>query len=405
MLTRFTVAILSLSTLGATLAHASLDIRITDPPYNAVGDGTTDNYSAFKAALSDIDAAGGGTLHVPAGTFLINCTNGTVGYAQPLRVGSNTTIEGESRDKSSISVGTDNGKFGEFMLLGTGNSRGDNVTIRNLTFFKSASQYLELFLVSAANFTLEDSTINGNNGSFKSPHDLVAGVWIAGYGDVTNLNIKNVKFTQMDLSLWELSSSTATVDGIHVSNSQFVDMNTSGDGLTFNSPSGVMKNVTIDNSFFSGFYTQNDASGGVVSFANVQDASVTNSVFENANNDCIHVEDRSANIEVKHNTFVGCGKLFFGPLFVVGSASGIPGATTHDITFDTNVIDSRPNTTQKPLSPYLLLVTNGGSTANQPMGINLINNLFWNGPYSQAWYIESGSEGTIDGNQIYPYAQ
>jgi hypothetical protein len=403
------LGVLCLSVFGTAAANASLSVRVIDSPYNAIGDGTTDNYTALAKAFADIDAAGGGTLHVPAGTFLIKCTNGTVGYAQPLRVGTNTAIEGDDREKSRISVGTDStnpqtDNFREFIRLGTGLSHGDNVTIRKPTIYKSAASYLELLLVSAADFTLENSTINGNNGTYNFPKDLFAGIWIASYGDVTNLKIDNVEFTQMDLALWELSSSTGTVDGIHVTNSKFVDMNTSGDGLTFNSPSGVTKNVSVDRSLFSGFLTQNAGSGGVVSFANVQYASVTNSIFLNTNNDCFHVENRSANIEVKHNTFVGCGKLFYGPLFVVGSSSGIPGATTHDITFDANVIDARSNTV-RPLSPYLLLVTSGGATANQPVDINVTSNIFWNGPYSQAWYMQPGSEGTIENNIVYSLAQ
>jgi hypothetical protein len=403
------LGILCLFVFGIAAANASLNVRVTDSPYNAIGDGTTDNYAAFAKALADIDAAGGGTLHVPVGRFLIKCTNGTVGYAQPLRVGTSTAIEGDDRENSRISVGSDSANpatdgFREFMRLGTGLSKGDNVTINKLTIYKSAPSYLELFLVSAANFTLEDSTINGNNGTYNSPNDLFAGIWIASYGNVTDLTIDMVKFTQMDLAVWELSSSTGTVDGIRVENSQFIDMNSSGDGLVFNSPSGVMKNVSVDHSLFSGFHTQNEGSGGVVSFANVQYASVTNSVFLNANSDCVHVEDRSANIEVKHNTFVGCGKLFYGPLFVVGSSSGIPGAITHDITFDANVIDARSNTV-RPLSPYLLLATSGGATANQPVNINVTTNIFWNGPYSQTWYIQPGSEGTIENNIVYPFAQ
>lgn len=391
---------------GAQIAHASLNIRITDPPYNAVGDGTTDNYTAFANALADIDSAGGGVLRVPAGTFLVKCTNGTVGYAQPLRVGSDTTIEGENRERSIIDVSTDStnlqaDNYREFLQLGTGLSNGDNVTISKLAFTKTQTMYLELFLVSATNFKLEDSTINGSNSIYNSSVDEADALWIGGYGNVTNLKIENVNFTQLNFGLWSLSSSTGTVDGVHVKNAHFWNMGTSGDGLTFNMPSGVMKNITVDHSTFSDFLTQDAGSGGVVSFANVQDASVTNSIFTNANNDCIHTEDRSAHIEVKHNTFAGCGKLFFGPLFVVGS--NVPDVFTHDITFDGNIIDARTNTSD-PLSPYLLLVTNGSDVANQPYDINATNNTFWNGPYSQTWYIQPGSEGTVSDNIIHPYA-
>jgi len=38
--------------------------------FGAVGDGTTLNTDAIKKAMAAVDAAGGGTLEVPAGTYL-----------------------------------------------------------------------------------------------------------------------------------------------------------------------------------------------------------------------------------------------------------------------------------------------------------------------------------------------
>jgi polygalacturonase len=42
---------------------------VTDPPYGAVGDGTTDNTNAFRAAIADCNAQGGGHVIVPAGVY------------------------------------------------------------------------------------------------------------------------------------------------------------------------------------------------------------------------------------------------------------------------------------------------------------------------------------------------
>src|SRR5580658_8143399 len=41
---------------------------VTNAPYNAVGDGTTDNTQAIQQAITDCGNAGGGTVEIPAGT-------------------------------------------------------------------------------------------------------------------------------------------------------------------------------------------------------------------------------------------------------------------------------------------------------------------------------------------------
>jgi hypothetical protein len=58
-------------------------IDISKPPYNAIGDNVTDNSAAFRAAISALGEAGGGTLVVPHGRFRTG----------PLSLASNTTLE------------------------------------------------------------------------------------------------------------------------------------------------------------------------------------------------------------------------------------------------------------------------------------------------------------------------
>ena len=47
-------------------------INVRDAPYNAVGDGTTDDTNAFQRALNDTGTMGGGIVFAPTGTYLIN---------------------------------------------------------------------------------------------------------------------------------------------------------------------------------------------------------------------------------------------------------------------------------------------------------------------------------------------
>lgn len=52
---------------GDRLSAAALSVK--EPPYGAVGDGVTDDTAAFTAACNALEALGGGTLHIPAGTY------------------------------------------------------------------------------------------------------------------------------------------------------------------------------------------------------------------------------------------------------------------------------------------------------------------------------------------------
>lgn len=47
---------------------------VTDPAYGAVGDGVTNDLAAFQAAINAANAAGGGVVFVPRGSFLLNGT-------------------------------------------------------------------------------------------------------------------------------------------------------------------------------------------------------------------------------------------------------------------------------------------------------------------------------------------
>lgn len=61
--------------------------------YGAVGDGTTDDRAAIQSALDAARTAGGGVVHLPAGTYLIKA---------PLFIGAKTTLQGAGMGVSKI---------------------------------------------------------------------------------------------------------------------------------------------------------------------------------------------------------------------------------------------------------------------------------------------------------------
>jgi hypothetical protein len=67
---------------GTVGNHLKRFICVTDAPYSATGDGTTDDTAAFTAAIAAVIVAGGGTLWIPAGTFKVTSA---LTVASPMR--------------------------------------------------------------------------------------------------------------------------------------------------------------------------------------------------------------------------------------------------------------------------------------------------------------------------------
>ena len=57
------------ASIGTVLGNR---VSVKDPPYNATGDGVTDDSTAVQTAISDVVTAGGGTVFFPRGVYLCN---------------------------------------------------------------------------------------------------------------------------------------------------------------------------------------------------------------------------------------------------------------------------------------------------------------------------------------------
>ena len=67
-----TVLFMLMSTLCWGDATASVvTVKVTDPPFNATGDGVTDDTEAIQQAVDFVYANGGGTVIFPAGTYIV----------------------------------------------------------------------------------------------------------------------------------------------------------------------------------------------------------------------------------------------------------------------------------------------------------------------------------------------
>lgn len=105
----------------ATIVQTKLRESVSVKDFGAVGDGVTNNYSAFILAIASIPAAGG-VLHIPAGTYYL----GTSGL---LISRSNLTIIGEGMPQVSTNLYS---LSGGTILQGTVVIDGNNISVSSL---------------------------------------------------------------------------------------------------------------------------------------------------------------------------------------------------------------------------------------------------------------------------------
>lgn len=106
-----------------------LSVNVKAAPYNARGDGTTDDTTAIQAAIAAVSAAGGGTIHFPVGSYKCD--------AAPLNLESleNITLAGLSGGRDLANVGK---SVLVFNVTGTtprvNMKKARNIACRDLTF-------------------------------------------------------------------------------------------------------------------------------------------------------------------------------------------------------------------------------------------------------------------------------
>src|SRR6266511_3000718 len=83
------LAAASMARPDLALAARTGEYNVKDSPYNATGNGTTDDTSAIQSAINDAGTAGGGVVFFPKGTYAIAGAGGT-----GLTAADNVTLEG-----------------------------------------------------------------------------------------------------------------------------------------------------------------------------------------------------------------------------------------------------------------------------------------------------------------------
>lgn len=148
-------ALLDNGTWGAV---QSLFYDVTNPAYGAVGDGVTDDRVAIQAAIDAANAAGGGVVWFPNGTYRVTRTS--VGNEGALYLKGNVWLLGEARTGAIIKLADNQSSFTRVIRIS-----------------------------SQADIRISNLTIDGNKAGTSVPEEHMAGIFPS---DTTRLLVDHV---------------------------------------------------------------------------------------------------------------------------------------------------------------------------------------------------------------------
>jgi hypothetical protein len=241
--------------------------NVTQSPYNAVGDGTTDNTTAIQAAINDVNSHGGGTVQIPgpgvymcgplslknkinlqidAGAILRMLPFGTWPGTTPLLSSSgigNVEISGLGAiDGQGSAWWTGNPGSGLYMIYF---NNCKTALVQNVTISNAPAQQI-VFKNKNANITILGVTIRAPSSHASPAAKNTDGIDLVG----TNCLVQNCVISTGDdnIALGSSTSGAVTAD-VLVTNCAFGD----GHGMTIGgNTAGGVSNLTVINCTFNG---------------------------------------------------------------------------------------------------------------------------------------------------------
>ncbi len=356
-------------------AAAVIDVR--QPPYSAAGDGSRDDRGAISSALAA--ARSGDTVFIPAGDYRIMLGKGR------LQMPDGVTLAGEGSG-SRLLLRSDAGEkeHREFLQPGSG------CVLQGLSFTKDGKFPAVLFPLFGGRdgIVFRDCVMDGGSVRFPGAY---CHAFQVGNGMLKNLVLERLVVRGFTFGLFQANQATGTVSGVRVEQSVF-EGNTASD-LEFNSPRGVMEDITVRDCTFRDNLSRTASGGFAVGFANVKRGAVRDCRISGYGAEALHVEDRSADILLAGNTIVGGSRIQGnGVILVVNDSRGVR--------IEGNYIDGRPNENKT----HLILVTAGGKSFANPSGVTLKDNILINGARTVKWYLQEGCGPPPVGNIVVEHA-
>jgi hypothetical protein len=353
-------------------------------------DGATDDGAAFAKALSDLNAAGGGTLLLPPKSIAI-----TMSATPTFDIPANVRIVG-TRGATTILLSSTN----EAAYVAFAGSAGDNVTFDGIKFVRNSNCTMMFFYPAGYDgFHLRHCVIDGQRATFAN---TVHGFVLNRAGTKKNITLNNCVLTGTDYGLLQANHITDDVDTIVVDQCTFTG--NYADDLEFNAPNSNMTNVTVSNCrFTNNLGTSTTASLGV-GMAHVVNGVVRDCHFENYFSDAIHLEDYCENVVISGNQIITCATNPSTTTLTDRERGGI--TVNHGcsgVVITGNALDHTAN--QNSLHGIVVKnlsgeTTAGGRPAIEPRRITITDNIIRCGGSYQGMWIVMVDDLVVRGNTV-----
>ena len=230
--------------------------------------------------------AAGGVVDIPAGVHVLDMTS-TVGLNL-----SNVTLRGTPGATRLVFTGP-TGEYRQMIAV------GDNVTLEGLVVERAGMfNAIGVRVNPTSGLTIRQCQFIG--GSAPSQPGF-AHLFEAANNTGTTLNVRVERSTVSgwDYGWFQNNDAHGTVDGVVFDDCTFV-----GNFLTdleFNAPTGITRNVTVNNCRF------HSTGGWGVGLARVATASITGCTFAARTPEAVHIEDGTTDALIQHCSFVTTG--------------------------------------------------------------------------------------------------
>jgi len=354
--------------------------------YGATCDGRHNDQPALQAALNDVSSKGGGVVVVPAATCRIVQTESIpwTNLTGPV------TLRGAS-DSSTLSFDSDQlDAYRElFRVSGTGAS------LQGVRLVRARDTYGVMVNIAASTkLSFDGVVIDGKKDAYgtREFHGIALG---GNPGDVIRaVALVNTTIENVDYGIYQANSTRSTIDGFRVDSSTFT--RNLADDVELNAPQGAITHVSVTRSRFLDNRKPADplGSGFGVGLANVQHAVIEGNTFNGYRYEPIHIEDRSAFVDVRGNSFSDsftAAVNWAAHVLVVGSS--------HDITITGNTFDTTAN---KNSIDCVYVGAGGAPTA--PDKVVVTGNTFKLRPSAQVIAVYGATNVTTSSNMTTPVA-
>ena len=266
--------------LGTAATENVSFINVKSAPYSAAGDGTTDDTNAINRASIALNAAGGGVLYFPRGTYMVRPSTIT---DMPW-----SGVDPQSGPRPCFQV------FSNMTLAGD----GYDVTIIKHVLGSTAGPMIHIS--NAVNFTMRGVTLDGN---YPVGDAALAGGDYEGLDtklDVRNMRVEKCRFTNIGNEAIDLDWPTAAPnsDGYTITVRDCVFENILGEGI-HNATWTLVENCQFRNvghgRWFTNTYDANSATGNSAIDGGGENVTVRNCTFV----DCVRAYQVYANIGSK----------------------------------------------------------------------------------------------------------